>query len=63
MSYMEGLHPLLREKKQHVQGRVTRSEFDLISQMRSLDKSNDFISTVMMHSMASLMIVGKPIGL
>ena len=30
MSNIEGLHPLLGESKQHVQGRVTRSESELM---------------------------------
>ena len=30
MSDIEGLHPLLGEQKQHVQGRVTRSESELM---------------------------------
>ena len=58
MSDIVGLHTLFGESKQHVQSRVTRSESELIklSEMKLLEKRNDFMSTAMMDSMTLLMI-------
>jgi len=62
MSDIEGLHPLLGERKQYVQGRVTRSESEselIISEMGPLEKRKNLMSTAMVDSMTSLMIGSK----
>ena len=39
---IEGLHPLLGEQKQHVQGRMTWSESELIVRDQALGEEEEF---------------------
>ena len=63
MSDNEGLHHVLGELEQHVQGRVTWSESELLIWDEVVGEKKDFISTAMLDSMTMLRIRSKLIGL
>ena len=63
MTDIEDLHPLLGESKQHVQGRVTRSESELMFGDEAVGEMEYLMSTAMMDSMSLLMIGSKLISL